>query len=315
VAGLLLLAAGVLLMGAALAGFWRHVHGLRRLWLLPAVLVALVGLYVVAVPVALTVVPPTSHDDTPDRHGLTADTVRFPTADGARLSAWWVPSENGAAVVLLHGAGETRSATLPQAAVLAAHGYGVLMVDARGHGDSGGRGTDLGWHGDADVRAALEFLDGRVGVDPDRIAVLGLSMGGEEAIGAAAADPRIRAVVAEGATGRTAADKATWLPGGVSGALQRELDRLSYAVVDLLTPGPPPTALRDAVAAATGTPFLLITAGTMPDEQDAARVLRDAAPDRVQVWTVPGATHTHALAARPEEWEQRVLGFLDGALG
>jgi pimeloyl-ACP methyl ester carboxylesterase len=218
-------------------------------------------------------------------------------------------------VVLLHGAGETRAATLPQAEVLAAHGYGVLMVDARGHGDSGGRGMDLGWHGDADVRAALDFLDGRDGVDPDRIGVLGLSMGGEEAIGAAAADPRVRAVVAEGATGRTAADKDAWLPGGVSGALQRGLDRVSYAVVDLLTAGSPPTSLRDAVAEASGTPFLLITAGTMPDEEDAAAVLRDAAPDRVQVWTVPGATHTHALSAEPAEWEQRVTGFLDAALG
>jgi hypothetical protein len=93
------------------------------------------------------------------------------------------------------------------------------------------------------------------------------------------------------------------------------LDRLTYAVVDLLTPGPPPTQLRDAVTDATGTPFLLITAGTMPDEERAAAVLRDAAPERVQVWTVPGATHTHALAAAPAEWAEQVTGFLDGALG
>ncbi|GAA3162108.1 hypothetical protein GCM10010531_12290 [Blastococcus jejuensis] len=315
VVGLALLVTGVLLLGAAVAGFWQRVHGLRRLWLLPAALLALVGLYVVAVPVAVTVVPPTAHPagSTPAARGLDAEEVEFTTADDVRLSAWWVASENGAAVVLLHGAGETRAATVPQADVLAAHGYGVLLVDARGHGDSDGRGMDLGWHGDADVGAAVDFLEGRDDVDPDRIGVLGLSMGGEEAIGAAAADPRIRAVVAEGATGRTAADKDTWLPGGVSGAVQRVLDRLSYAVVDLLTAGSPPRSLREAVTD-SGAPFLLITAGTVPDEERAAEVLRDAAPQRVQVWTVDGATHTHALSAEPDEWEERVTSFLDGAL-
>jgi hypothetical protein len=36
--------------------------------------------------------------------------------------------------VLLPGAGSTRTAVLPQAAVLARHGYGALLLDTRGHG-------------------------------------------------------------------------------------------------------------------------------------------------------------------------------------
>jgi dienelactone hydrolase len=174
---------------------------------------------------------------------------------------------------------------------------------------------DLGWYGDADVRAAIGFVVARDGVDPHRIAVLGLSMGGEEAVGAAAADPRIRAVVAEGATGRTAEDKDAWLPGGVTGAVQRTLDRLTYAVVDLLATAPRPAPLRDAVAGAAGTRFLLVTAGTLPDEAAAAAVLREAAPERVDVWTVPDASHTHALTAARAEWETRVTDFLAAALG
>ncbi|WP_130511824.1 serine aminopeptidase domain-containing protein [Krasilnikovia cinnamomea] len=70
--------------------------------------------------------------------------VIMSTSDGARLSGWYVPVVNGAALVLRHGAGSTRTDTLPQAAVLARHGYGLLLVDARGHGHSGGRGMDLG---------------------------------------------------------------------------------------------------------------------------------------------------------------------------
>lgn len=61
-------------------------------------------------------------------------------------------------------------------------------------------------------------------------------------------------------------------------------------------------------------PVLLIAAGDVPDEQHAAKALRAAAPDSVQVWVVPGADHTGALQTAPQEWESRVIGFLDTAL-
>src|SRR5206468_1520008 len=87
---------------------------------------------------------------------------------------------------------------------------GSATPDARGHGRSAGRAMDFGWYGDADVQGAVTFLGAQPDVRDGRIAAVGLSMGGEEAIGAAATDPRIRAVVAEGATGRVAADN-DWL--------------------------------------------------------------------------------------------------------
>jgi hypothetical protein len=68
---------------------------------------------------------------------------------------------------------------------------------------------DLGWFGDEDVGGAVSFLVAQSRVDD--IAAVGLSMGGEEAIGAAATDDRIATVVAEGATKRVSGDKA-WLP-------------------------------------------------------------------------------------------------------
>ena len=57
---------------------------------------------------------------------------------------------------------------------------------------------DLGWWGEVDVPAAVTFLAAREEIDDARIGVVGLSMGGEQAIGALAVDPRIRVVVAEG---------------------------------------------------------------------------------------------------------------------
>ena len=234
----------------------------------PALLAAVfVVMWSVSQAVAVTNSPRTSvGDTTPADIGLPYRDVEFETADGVTLSGWYVPSSNGAAIVLLHGAGSTRSSVLDHAAVLARHGYGVVLFDARGHGRSGGRAMDFGWYGDHDTSAAVTFLRSQPDVDDGRIAAVGMSMGGEEAIGAAAADARIRAVVAEGATNRVSGDKA-WLSDqyGWRGAIQERIEWLTYSTADLLTDADPPISLHDAVAAAAPRPLLLIAAGNVDD--------------------------------------------------
>jgi dienelactone hydrolase len=93
---------------------------------------------------------------------------------------------------------------LAQAAVLARHGYGALLAGGRGHGRSGGHAMDFGWWSGRDIAAAVSFLGRQPGIRTGKIAVLGESMGGEQALAALGAGQRIRAVVAEGATGPAA---------------------------------------------------------------------------------------------------------------
>lgn len=312
VAGLALLGTGLVLLGHAATVGWRSLHRWWRLVLLPVAVVVLVLVAATALAVMYAVAPrPPLGSGTPADEGLGFREVGFTTGDGVEVSAWFVPSRNGAAVVLRHGAGSTRTSTLRQAALLADHGYGVLMPDARGHGLSGGEGMDLGWYGDLDTSAAVTFLARQDGVVPARIGVVGLSMGGEEAIGAAGVAAPVRAVVAEGATGRTAADNDDIRPDDWASALERGLDAYVYGVTDLLTGASPPASLRASVARAGDTAFLLVTAGTIEQERLAAESMRSAAPDRVEVWTVPGAGHTQGLATDPAGWEDRVVGFLD----
>jgi len=316
-AGILALAAGLACLGFGLLDLSGSLTGWARWAVVVAVLLfSAVLLLTLAIAVAATNVPPTDlGEETPAHRGLAFEEATFTTEDGVTLSGWYLPSANRAAVVLLHGSGSTRSSVLDHAVVLARGGYGVLLFDARGHGESGGRAMDFGWFGDSDIAAALDYLEQRAEVDPQRIAAVGLSMGGEEAIGAAAADGRLRAVVAEGATGRTADDKA-WLSGayGFNGWVQQRVDDLTYWFTDLLTSAGPPIRLRDAAARMAPRPLLLITAGEVADEGLAADYLRSATPDSVRVWAVPGAGHTGGLATAPAEWETTVLGFLDGVL-
>lgn len=317
------LAAGALLRGtaallAALAAATLVVVGaavlLRatgRWWRLLALPVAFVLLQLVMVPVGLAVLATNrAHADlgaaTPADRGLQYEDVVLRTPDGVDLAAWWVPGETEAAVVLLHGSGSTRSATLEHAEALAGLGYGVLMLDARGHGESGGTAMDLGWYGVTDVLTAVDWLAGRP--EALRIGVVGLSMGGEEALTAAAADPRIRAVVAEGVGVRVAADAGPegWFPDAVN--------RLTTAVTDLLTAADPPPPLRDVVAALGDgpTPTLLIAGAG--EGARAAWFAAGVDTDVVQVWDVPDAGHTQALDVHPDAWLSRVDAVLTTGL-
>jgi dienelactone hydrolase len=290
---------------------WWHRIGAGALVVVATVLAT----FIAGVAIAATNVPRPDIDRQPTSVGLHAVDVALRTPDGVTLAAWYVPSSNRAAVVLLHGAGSTRSDVLDHAAVLADAGFGVLMVDARGHGESDGRAMDLGWYGDADIAAATSYLQTRPDVNPGRIGAVGMSMGGEEAIGASRSNRLIRAVVAEGATARNAGDEA-WLSDqyGLRGTVQEQLERLQDRFTDLLTSASVPTSLRAAVEGSGDTRYLLIAAGNQPDEEHAAKHLAAGAPDRVTIWTVAGAGHTDGLTAARNEWTTRVIAFLNDAL-
>ena len=64
-----------------------------------------------------------------------------------------LPSRNRAAVIVVPG----RSGPAAHARMLARHGYGVLLFDRRGEGESEGDVNAFGWGGDADIKAAVTF--------------------------------------------------------------------------------------------------------------------------------------------------------------
>jgi uncharacterized protein len=309
-------AAGLVLLGLGVRSAWRTGRLVTRILVVPVtlVLLAIAGL-TLGQAVAATLGPHVPLGGrTPASVGLGYEDVTARTADGVRLAGWYVPSTNGAAVVLCHGSGSTRSDLLEHAGALSRQGFGVLLLDARGHGGSEGRPMEFGWYGELDLRAAVDVLSRRSDVTGGRIGVVGLSMGGEEAIGALGSDTRVRAAVAEGATNRVAGDKA-WLSEelGLRGRLQQLLDRMTYGATDLLTPAAPPPTLRASAAAAGPRPLLLIASAATADEVAAARFIASGAPSSVSVWLAPGG-HTGALAAAPAQWSRRVGAFLDSAL-
>ena len=136
VAGLVCLAIGLVLLGVGSVALVRAMPGWWKLLTIPAALVLLLFvLYPMPNALYATNVPrPAVGTATPADRELDFVDAEFVTADGVTLSGWYLPSSNGAAVVLLHGASSTRTAVLDQAAVLAEHGYGVRSTTPAGTG-------------------------------------------------------------------------------------------------------------------------------------------------------------------------------------
>jgi len=314
--GLATLAAGLLLTGLGPVTLWRtrRTEGSvwwrypRRLLLGAATFVAAA---LVLVPVVLGYV--TTHVGravVPEADlRVPYEDVSFTTADGLELEGWYIPSRNGAAVISFPG----RKGPQEQARLLARHGYGVLLFDRRGEGDSEGEPNSWGWGGDADVKAAIDFLQRRPDVDPDRIGGIGLSVGGEMMLETAAETGELAAVVSDGAGARSFYEEREYSVGTIEGVFGTVLSVSKTAAIAVSTNRMPPDSLKD-LAARIDQPLLLIAA---PDSGHGEELNRDyarAAGDSATLWEIPEAGHVGGIDARPAEYERRVAGFFDEAL-
>jgi pimeloyl-ACP methyl ester carboxylesterase len=240
--------------------------------------------------------------------GRAAQTVTLPGAHRLTLRGWYLPSRNGAAVLVLHGTGSNRTGVAAHARLLARHGYGVLLVDMAGHGESDGRSTSLPWKLDDSLDAALDWLHRRSDVDPGRIAVLGVSLGGETALQLAARRHDVRAVVAEGTIGSTFADARA---AGEDAATVGQIGGL--AIVTAVLSGEAPTSDEQLVRRIAPRPLLLISSGRGL-EAAADRAFARAGGPSTSLWNLAQASHASGLATAPGPYERRVIAFLGRAL-
>jgi hypothetical protein len=236
--------------------------------------------------------------------------VTLRTSDDLSLAASYVPSLNGAAVIVFPG---RRAQTVRHARLLVRHGYGVLVLDRRGEGESDGNFNSRGWGGEPDLVAALDFLAHRRDVDHHRIGGLGLSVGGELLLQTAAHDPRLRAIVSDGAGLRSFAEQLHW-PGVPKWRRWLSAPLVETAAGIVFSGRRPPPDLVDVVGRIAPRHVLLIRALEGNADEVLNRVYRDAAPDAVRLWEVPTAGHVEALAVAPAEYELRVIGFFDQEL-
>ena len=245
--------------------------------------------------------------------GVKMENVQVTSFDGVTLRGWFFRPEqgNGDVVIVLHGHGDNRAGMAGFVPLLLRHHYAVLAPDSRAHGESGGEIATFGLYESRDLSRWVDWLNAQH--YQGCIYGLGESMGAAILLQALPNEPRLCAGVAESpyATFREVAyDRLARRIGG--GLWARRLlcmplvseaflyARLRYGIdFDQDSPA--------RAMASPHAPVLLIHG--MEDFNIPLRhceTILNHHAGLMEFWQVPGARHTGAFSAQPEEFEHRV---------
>jgi dipeptidyl aminopeptidase/acylaminoacyl peptidase len=245
----------------------------------------------------------------PERTGISGlAEISFADASGHRMAGWYAPSQNRAAIVLVHGTGADRSSLLFETGFLAQAGFGVLAFDLPGQGASEGR-TRWGVPERQAISAAVDWLSARTDVDPERIGGFGSSMGAYVMTQAAVLDPRLRAVTLAASPNDVV--EQNWLATDGWGLLTQipnylalraygqSLDMMPKHVIGKIAPRP-----------------VFIIGGELDElvPKFMALQLYAAAGDPKELWIVPGARHVDYARVAAEEYRTRTTEFFKRTL-
>jgi fermentation-respiration switch protein FrsA (DUF1100 family) len=249
---------------------------------------------------------------TPADAGLEYREVSFESADRVPLEAWWVPPAEGEstrAAVLVHGWDGDKSDehVIETASIYVRAGYGVLLLDLRGTGGSGGERRTLGYKETRDVQGALAWLD-EEGFEPGEVVLHGWSMGGATVV-RSAPGTGVAAVIEEAGYAdlplllRRQLPETTGLPSlfspGVFLAAKLFLGFDPWAV----QPSEDAARLREE-----GVPLFVIHSTddeVVPFEH--AELFESVYPE-ARLWKIEGLGHVEAYTHR--EYRQKLLSFL-----
>lgn len=237
-----------------------------------------------------------------------AEDVALVTASGTRARGWLLPSKTGAGVALVTGASADRRQLLPEARTFSQAGYGVILFDLPGNGESDGPR----WAGleQEALTAAIDLLIARGASDPKRIGAFGFSVGAALVANAAALDQRLRAVVLAGCFSgwddETRYENRAW--GAVSGLPAIWVDRVHADGREPLDPtiSIPRIGPRAALFI-SGDLDTVVPSGSSPR-------LYAVATEPKELWIIPGAGHGNYVSAAPDAYPRRLVAFFDRTL-
>ncbi len=252
-----------------------------------------------------------------DARSLNADLAdaTITTSDNVTLRAWMIlpHNPNGDAVLLLHGLGDNRLGMTGYAQLLLAHGFTVLLPDARAHGTSDGPLATYGLLERNDIHAWIDFL--QTHEHPRCIFALGESMGAAQLLQSLDTHPHLCAVIAESSFSNfreIAYDRMGQpfhLGPWVGRTILRPLVEVAFLRARLKYHLRMEDISPEDSLATTKMPVLLIHGAedsNIPVRH--SQQIHAHAPNTI-LWEVPEADHCGALSTSPQEFERRLLAW------
>ena len=190
-----------------MASYWPYLIAV------PVVIYAVWGLGLLLLQSRLMYWPVREVSSRPSEVGLEYEEVAFQSADGVRLTGWYIPAKDASFTILFcHGNGGNVMHLLDSVRFFHDLGLSCLAFDYRGYGASGGRPTEAGTY--LDAQAAYDWLTDVKHVPAAQIIVFGRSLGGSIAAHLAARVPAGALVVESAFTsvGDVAARLYPYLP-------------------------------------------------------------------------------------------------------
>ena len=278
------------------------------------IVVAFIGIGAVTADIAFSAQREFSLNRTPADFNLAFQEVSFPARGGdMKIAGWYIPNEGKTrAIILVHGRNQSRTSEfygsfIDLAATLQKGGYNILMIDLRGHGQSGDAHISFGIKEKLDVEGAADWLKAQ-GIKPGNIGVLGISLGAASSIGAAADDRDIAAVVSDSCFAsiqpvlQSQWDEYSGLP---------DLFFRSILLISRLLYGCDIAASRpvDDIARIAPRPVLIIhsNADQFIPVKNAEEL--EAAYPGAEYWIVDGPEHARIYNAVPAAYSQKVIEF------
>ncbi|MBN2386183.1 MAG: alpha/beta fold hydrolase [Anaerolineales bacterium] len=246
---------------------------------------------------------------TPVEAGFEASALTLTTRDGITIKAWYIPPQNGAVVIVLHGHSGNRVGMVPYAELLRAQGYGVLLPDMRAHGDSGG---EIYTHclAGADIEAAVAYL---INQDPDlAIGLLGFSSGGHTSLCAMASLSEIRAAFVDGVSWNQTEDTLGPMPAEIQPFFfMTPANWLTFRFADWFSGYQDELSVREMIPLIGDRPVYFVAAGNDRYEPAMNRRFAGWLGPGASLWVIPGANHCQGYWLEPEGYTRRLITFFN----
>ncbi len=117
------------------------------------------------------------NERSPKDIGFEFEVHEFDSASNHKIHSWYIPAKKTEKplIILYHGYCGRKEQVMKTVELLADYGYGFLLVDFYGSGDSSGDNSSIGWKESLDVLASIELAKTKLAAK--KVILYGTSMG------------------------------------------------------------------------------------------------------------------------------------------